>query len=43
MLVRDALSYQVNKHDLLRLVIVRHPEGNEPDDFFVTTGLAADR
>jgi len=38
---RDVLWYAVNKADLVRLVIVRHPEGAEPDDFFVTTDLAA--
>jgi hypothetical protein len=26
------------KHDILRLVIVRGPDGNEPEDIFVTTG-----
>ncbi len=39
--VRDVLWYAVNKHDLLRLVIVRDPAGVEPDDFFVTTDLTA--
>jgi hypothetical protein len=37
--VRDVLWYTVNKHDLLRLVIVRDPAGVEPDDFFITTDL----
>jgi hypothetical protein len=39
--VHDVLWYTVNKHDLLRLVIVRDPAGVEPDDFFVTTDLTA--
>jgi hypothetical protein len=39
--VRDLLWYAVNKHFLLRLVIVRDPTGAEPDDFFVTTDLTA--
>jgi hypothetical protein len=39
--VRDVLWYTVNKHDLLRLVIVRDPDGIEPDDFFITTDRAA--
>jgi len=39
--VRDVLWYTVNKHDLVRLVIVRDPTGNEPDDFFFTTDLTA--
>lgn len=36
-LVRDVLWYRVNKRDLVRLVIVRDPDGVEPDDFFLTT------
>ncbi len=40
-LVRDVLWYGVNKHDLIRLVIVRDPDGRQPDDFFLTTDLAA--
>ncbi|MGH2696312.1 MAG: IS701 family transposase, partial [Actinomycetota bacterium] len=39
--VRDVLWYKVNKRDLVRLVIVRDPDGNEPDDFFFTTDLSA--
>ena len=39
--VRDVLWYRVNKADLVRLVIVRDPDGIEPDDFFFTTDLAA--
>lgn len=39
--VRDVLWYRVNKTDLVRLVIVRDPDGIEPDDFFFTTDLAA--
>lgn len=39
--VRDVLWYKVNKHDLLRLVIVRDPDGVEPDDFFITTDRTA--
>jgi hypothetical protein len=39
--VRDVLWYRVNKRDLVRLVIVRDPDGNQPDDFFFTTDLAA--
>jgi len=35
--VRDVLWYRVNKHDLVRLVIVRDPDGVEPDDYFFTT------
>ena len=35
--VRDVLWYTVNKHNLLRLVIVRDPAGVESDDFFITT------
>jgi DDE superfamily endonuclease len=40
-LVRDVLWYAVNKRDLLRLVIVRDPDGIEPDDFFITTDRTA--
>lgn len=39
--VRDVLWYRVNKHDLVRLVIVRDPDGVEPDDFFFTTDTDA--
>jgi hypothetical protein len=39
--VRDVLWYTVNKRELVRLVIVRDPNGIEPDDFFITTDLAA--
>lgn len=39
--VQDVLWYKINKHGLVRLVIVRDPEGNEPDDFFFTTDLSA--
>jgi hypothetical protein len=39
--VHDVLWYAVNKSDLLRLVIVRDPDGIEPDDFFVTTDRTA--
>ena len=39
--VRDVLWYRVNKTDLIRLVIVRDPEGIEPDDYFFTTDLTA--
>ena len=35
--VRDVLWYTVNKHNPLRLVIVRDPAGVESDDFFITT------
>jgi hypothetical protein len=35
--VHDVLWYRVNKHDLVRLVIVRDPDGVEPDDYFFTT------
>src|SRR5680860_1009523 len=34
---RDMLWYHVNKTDLVRLVIVRDPDGVEPDDYFFTT------
>ncbi len=39
--VRDVLWYRVNKHHLVRLVIVRDPEGRQPDDYFFTTDLNA--
>ena len=39
--VRDVLWYSVNHRDLLRLVIVRDPDGVQPDDFFFTTDLTA--
>ena len=39
--VRNVLWYSVNKRDLVRLVVVRDPEGIEPDDFFFTTELSA--
>ena len=35
--VRDVLWYKVNKTHLVRLVIVRDPDQNEPDDYFFTT------
>jgi hypothetical protein len=35
--IRDVLWYAVNKHDLVRLVIVRDPDQTQPDDFFITT------
>jgi hypothetical protein len=38
---RDVLWYRVNKTDLVRLVIVRDPDGIEPDDYFFTTDLDA--
>ena len=38
---RDVLWYRVNKHDLVRLVIVRDPDDVEPDDYFFTTDLHA--
>ena len=31
----------MNKTDLVRLVIVRDPDGREPDDYFFTTDLHA--
>ena len=37
--VRDVLWYQVNKTGLVRLVIVRDPDGIQRDDFFVTSDL----
>lgn len=40
-LTRDVLWYRVNAKELVRLVIVRDPNSIEPDDFFVTTDLAA--
>jgi len=39
--VRDVLWYTVNKRDLVRLVVVRDPDGVEADDFFFTTDLSA--
>jgi hypothetical protein len=36
---RDMLWYHVNNTDLVRLVIVRDPDGVEPDDYFFTTDL----
>lgn len=38
---RDVLWYRVNKTDLVRLVIVRDPDGVQPDDYFFTTDLTA--
>jgi hypothetical protein len=38
---RDVLWYTVSPKALVRLVIVRDPAGVEPDDFFLTTDLAA--
>ncbi len=38
---RDVLWYRVNKTELVRLAIVRDPDGVEPDDFFFTTDLSA--
>ena len=35
------LWYGVNPKDLVQLVIVRDPNGIEPDDFFITTDLHA--
>jgi DDE superfamily endonuclease len=40
-LTRDVLWYGVNPNELVRLVIVRDPNGVEPDDFFITTDLTA--
>ncbi|HEY6425043.1 MAG TPA: transposase [Pseudonocardiaceae bacterium] len=40
-LVRDVLWYTVNKRDLVRLVIVRDPDGIEKDDYFFTTDPTA--
>jgi hypothetical protein len=39
--VREVLWYAVCPHALVRLVIVRDPEGQEPDDYFFTTDLEA--
>ena len=39
--VQDVLWYRVNKTDLVRLVIVRDPDGTQPDDYFFTTDLTA--
>jgi len=38
---RDVLWYTVSKTDLVRLVILRDPDGREPDDYFFTTDLGA--
>ncbi len=38
---RDVLWYQVNKRELVRLVVVRDPAGVQNDDYFFTTDLAA--
>ena len=38
---RDVLWYRVNKTNLVRLVIVRDPDGHQPDDYFLTTDLTA--
>lgn len=35
--VTDVLWYRINKTRLVRLVIVRDPDGVEPDDYFFTT------
>ncbi len=40
-LVRDVLWYTVQKHRLVRLVIVRDPDGIENDDYFFPTDLTA--
>jgi hypothetical protein len=39
---RDVLWYQVCRHRLVRLVVVRDPTGVQPDDFFVTSAPDAD-
>ncbi|WP_347351363.1 transposase [Intrasporangium sp.] len=39
--VTDVLWYAVNKTSLVRLVIVRDPDGKQPDDYFFTTDLHA--
>lgn len=39
--VRDVLWYRVNKTDLVALMIVRDPDGIQPDDYFFTTDPAA--
>ena len=39
--VHDVLWYKINNASCVRLVIVRDPEGHEPDDFFFTTDLSA--
>jgi len=39
--LRDVLWYRVNKQQLIRLVIVRDPDGIENDDYFFTTDLTA--
>ncbi|HEY5185672.1 MAG TPA: transposase [Actinomycetes bacterium] len=38
---RDVLWYRVNKTDLVAMVIMRDPDGIEPDDYFFTTDLTA--
>lgn len=38
---REVLWYKVNKTKLVRLVIVRDPDGVEPDDYFFTTDTGA--
>lgn len=40
-LTRDVLWYGVNPKQLVRLAVVRDPNGIEPDDFFLTTDLTA--
>jgi hypothetical protein len=40
-LVRNVLWYKVQKHRLMRLVIVRDPDGVQHDDYFFTTDLTA--
>jgi DDE superfamily endonuclease len=40
-LVHDVLWYIINNHDLVRLVVIRDPTGNDPDEFFVTTDTTA--
>ncbi len=37
--VRDVLWYAVCRTAMVRLIIVRDPEGKEPDDYFFTTDL----
>jgi hypothetical protein len=39
-LTRDVLWYRVNKQRLVRLVIVRDPDGIEHDDYFFTTDIS---
>jgi len=38
---RTVLWYHTSPKHLVRLVIVRHPDGKEPDDFFFTTDIDA--